>query len=115
VADLTNCKDQAGQTTGLPDVASTAIGAPETCAPTAFPGICSATDCATITQNPQTFYGNQGPDKWLLSQNKGGLHGPMIVGNDTKDAQRGGTILSLTAQKAGIKADQGTTGPPVGS
>jgi Periplasmic binding protein len=114
VADVTNCKDQAGQTTGLPDMASTAIGSPETCAPTAFPGIGSSTDCATVTQNPQTFYGNQGPDKWLLSQHKGGLHGPMIVGNDTKDAQRGGTILSLTAQKAGIKADQGTTVPRSG-
>jgi hypothetical protein len=30
-----------------------------------------------------------------------------IVGNDTKDAQRGGTILGLTVQQAGIKADQG--------
>ena len=38
----------------------------------------------------------------------------MIVGNDTKDAARGGTILALAAQEAGIKADQGTPGPEVG-
>jgi ABC-type branched-subunit amino acid transport system substrate-binding protein len=49
-----------------------------------------------------------------LSQHKGGLNGPMIVGNDTKDAERGGTILALTAQKAGVKADQGTTVPRSG-
>jgi hypothetical protein len=114
VADITNCKDQAGQTTGLPDIGSVVVGVPETCAPTSFPAIGAQIDCASVTQNPQTFNGNQGPDKWLLSQHKGGLHGPMIVGNDTKDAQRGGTILSLTAQKAGVKADQGTTVPRSG-
>ena len=38
----------------------------------------------------------------------------MIVGNDTKDAERGGTILALTAQDAGVKADQGTTVPRSG-
>ena len=71
------------------------------------PAYGTAIDCATVTQNPQSFFGNQGPAKWELSKNKGGLHGVTIVGNDTKDAARGGTILGLTAQQAGIKADQG--------
>jgi hypothetical protein len=43
-----------------------------------------------------------------LSQHKGGLHGPMLVGSDTKDAQRGSTILALQGQTAGVKADHGT-------
>ena len=72
-----------------------------------FPAYGTALDCPTVTQNPQTFYGNQGPAKWELSKHKGGLHGVTIVGNDTKDAARGGTILALTAQQAGIKTDQG--------
>jgi Periplasmic binding protein len=114
VADITACPDQAGQAVGIPDMSATAVGVPETCSPMSFTGIGSSIDCATITQNPQTFYGNQGSAKWSLSQHKGGLHGPMVVGNDTKDAQRGGTILALTAQKAGIKADQGTTVPRSG-
>jgi Periplasmic binding protein len=114
VADITSCKDQAGQATGLPDMSATAIGIAETCSPMTFAGIGSSTDCSTVTQNPQTFYGTQGPAKQLLSQHKGGLHGPMIVGNDTKDAQRGGTILSLAAQQAGIKADQGSVVPRSG-
>jgi hypothetical protein len=109
VDDITGCKDQAGQVTGLPDISSVATGVPEVCAPTSFPAFGSAIDCAAVTQNPQSFYGNQGEAKWLLSKNKGGLHGPMIVSNDTKDANRGGTILALTAQQAGIKADQGQT------
>jgi hypothetical protein len=114
VADITNCKDQAGQTTGLPDIGSVVTGVPETCAPTSFPAIGAQLDCATVTQNPQTFSGNKGADKWLLSKNKGGLHGPMIIGNDTNDAARGGTVLALTAQHAGIKAEQGTTVPRSG-
>ena len=109
VDDMVNCKDQAGQATGLPDLSSITTGIPETCAPISFPAVGIQIDCATVTQNPQTYYGNQGPAKWLLSQHKGGLHGPMLVSSDTKDANRGGTIGALAIQKAGIKADQGTT------
>ena len=73
----------------------------------AFPAFGTQIDCATVNENPQTFFTNQGPPKWELSQHKGGLHGVTIVGNDTKDAARGGTIAALAAQAAGIKMDQG--------
>jgi hypothetical protein len=109
VDDMVNCKDQSGKAVGLPDLGAVVAGIPQACAPISFPAIGSAYDCSTMTQTPQTYNGNQGPSKWLLSQHKGGLHGPMIVSNDTKDANRGGTILALAAQAAGIKADQGTT------
>jgi hypothetical protein len=109
VDDMVNCKDQAGQSSGLPDLSAVTTGVPETCAPISFPTFGSQIDCTSVTQSPQTFYGNVGPAKWYLSQHKGGLHGPMLVSNDTKDANRGATILALTNQKAGIKADQGTT------
>ena len=107
VEDIVNCPDQAGQATGIPDLSAVTTGVPESCSAMSFPAYGTALDCPTVTQNPQTFYGNQGPAKWELSKNKGGLHGVIIVGNDTKDAARGGTILALTAQQAGIKADQG--------
>jgi DNA-binding ferritin-like protein (Dps family) len=108
VSDIVGCTDKAGQATGLPDLAATTIGIPEACSPVSFPAIGGSVDCSTVTQPQQTYYGNQGEAKWLLSKQKG-LHGPMLVSNDTKDANRGGTILALTDQKAGIKADQGTT------
>src|ERR1700753_3335855 len=72
-----------------------------------FPAYGTAIECATVNDNPQSYFGNQGPAKWELKQNKNDLHGLTIVGNDTKDAARGGTILGLTDQQAGIKADQG--------
>jgi hypothetical protein len=108
VDDMTNCKDKAGAATGLPDISSTAVGMVEGCAPTSFPAIGTQLQCDTITQSPQVYNGNQASAKYLLSVKKG-LHGPFVIGSDTKDSARGGTVLSLTMQQAGIKADQGTT------
>jgi hypothetical protein len=107
VDDITGCKDQAGQATGIPDLSAVTTGVPESCMTMAFPASGTAIDCPTVKDNPQTFFANQGIAQWELSKNKGGLHGVAIVGNDTKDAARGGTILALAAQHAGIKFDQG--------
>jgi hypothetical protein len=107
VSDIVNCPDQAGQAVGIPDMSAVTTGVPESCSALSFPAYGTAIDCPTVNDNPQTFFANQGPAKWELSKNKGGLHGVTIVGNDTKDAARGGEILGLAAQHAGIKADQG--------
>jgi hypothetical protein len=107
VDDIVNCADQAGQALGIPDMSAVTTGVPESCSPMAFPAYGTAIECDTVNDNPQSFFGNQGPPKWEISQIKDKLHGLTIVGNDTKDAARGGTILGLTAQQAGIKADQG--------
>jgi hypothetical protein len=107
VEDIVNCKDQAGQATGIPDLSAVTTGVPESCSAMSFPAYGTALDCPTVTANPQTFYANQGPAKWELSKNKNDLHGVAIVGNDTKDAARGGTILAMAAQHAGVTFDQG--------
>ncbi|MFN8025462.1 MAG: ABC transporter substrate-binding protein [Acidimicrobiia bacterium] len=107
VDDIVNCQDKAGQAVGIPDLSAVTTGVPESCSPMAFPAYGTAIVCDTVTQNPQSFLGNEGPAKWEISQSKQPLHGVTIVGNDTKDAARGGTILGLAAQGAGIKADQG--------
>ena len=41
-----------------------------------------------------------------MKKHKNDLHGAMIFGNDTKDAQRGGQVLIDTAIQAGVKSDQ---------
>jgi hypothetical protein len=107
VEDIVNCKDQAGAATGIPDVSAVTTGVPESCSPMAFPAFGTQIDCATVNSNPQTFNVNQGPSKYDVSKSKADLHGVTIIGNDTKDAARGGTLGALAAQKAGIKMDQG--------
>ncbi len=107
--DANNCKDQAGATTGLPDLASVTTGVVESCSPVAFPVSPPALDCATKDQNPQSYHGNQFDSKYLLKTHKNDLHGAMIVSGDTADANRGGTVLIDTVKQAGIKADQEVT------
>ena len=61
--------------------------------------------CDTVTDNPQTYNGNQGEGRWLVKTKtpKGSkLHGPFVVSSDTKDATRGATVLALALQHAGI-------------
>src|SRR4029077_14803880 len=106
VDDEVSCKDQAGAATGIPDLASVATGVPQACSPVAFPVSPAQLVCSTKDQSPQTYNGNQFDSKYLLKKNKNDLHGAMLFGNDTKDAQRGGEVLINTAIKAGIKSDQ---------
>ncbi len=107
--DITNCTDKAGQPTGLPDM-PTIVSAGETCAPATFPAIGNGQVCNTTTHQIETWLANNGEAKWLLSQHKG-IHGPMIVAGDSTSAARGGTAIALGWQKAGVKADQGTSVP----
>ncbi len=85
--DLTGCKDQAGQATGLPDIGSIVLGTPQACAPVSFPVIPSMIDCSTVGKNPQTYRTNQGVFKYLAKQHKD-LHGPFIKTSDSPDAAR---------------------------
>jgi len=114
VEDIVNCPDQAGAATGIPDLSAVTTGVPESCSPMAFPAFGTQIDCATVNSNPQTFNVNQGPPKYEVSKSKDPLHGVTIIGNDTKDAARGGTLAALAAEAAGIKMDQGDPAVPVG-
>jgi ABC-type branched-subunit amino acid transport system substrate-binding protein len=106
--DLTACKDQAGQATGLPDIGSVVLGTPEACSPVSFPVIPSMIDCSTVGKNPQTYRTNQGVFKYLAKHHKN-LHGPFIKTSDSPDAARSTDALAAGAKHAGIDV----TGMPV--
>jgi len=105
VEDEIACKDVKGQATGLPDLGGIVTGIPQACSPVSFPVSPPALDCTTATQHPQTYRSLQGSAKYLLRKS-GKLHGAFIVSGDTKDATRGGKVVVLTSQQAGIKSDQ---------
>jgi ABC-type branched-subunit amino acid transport system substrate-binding protein len=104
-SDIVNCADQAGKATGIPDMPATAVSTTEACSPVTFATLGSAIDCSTLNANPQTYRVQQGSYRWHNKQEKGGLHGPMLIGNDTKDAAAAQTAIALGAQAGGIKAD----------
>jgi len=109
VDDEVNCKDKAGAATGLPDIAAISTGVPETCSPVAFPVLGSQLICSTKDQHPQTYVSQQGDGKYLLRTHHNDLHGAIILPNDTKDANRGGSAVVAGELAAGIKADQNVT------
>jgi len=106
-ADMVNCADRAGATTGLPDVPAI-TGAVEGCAPVAYPINPSATICSTIDQTPQTYQTNQGAFTYLKKQHKN-LHGAYVFSNDTKAGAVTGQSLIHASTGAGIKADSTTS------
>jgi ABC-type branched-subunit amino acid transport system substrate-binding protein len=99
--DLTGCKDQAGQATGLPDIGAIVLGTPQACSPVSFPVIPSMIDCSTVGKNPQTYRTNQGVFEYLAKQNKD-LHGPFIKTADSPDAARSTDALATGAKHGGI-------------
>ncbi len=99
--DLTGCKDQSGQATGLPDIGAIVLGTPQACSPVSFPVIPSMIDCSTVGKNPQTYRTNQGIFGYLAKQHKD-LHGPFIKTADSPDAARSTDALAAGAKHAGI-------------
>jgi hypothetical protein len=66
----------------------------------------SPLDCATKDQTPQTVRGNAGPSKYLVKRSTEALHGAYLQPSDSKDAQRGTTVLVQASIEGGAKADQ---------
>ncbi len=109
VDDEINCKDKAGNTTGLPDIGGIVTGVPQQCSPVSYPANPPQILCDTKDKSPQTYQGQQGAAKWFLKNIDKNLKGPSIQPNDTKDAYRGDKVQALINQQAGIKETQEVT------
>lgn len=102
--DIVNCKDSAGATTGIPDVAALITNPLEGCAPTSFTVTVPSVKCDTLDQKPQTYRINNGDSQYLMKVHKD-LHGPMVIAADSPSVVRTSKVLNEGAQAAGIKAD----------
>lgn len=100
--DVTNCKDQAGQTTGLPSMPAVSTGNVQPCNPVVFPISGSQVDCTTVGQTPQRYQGQVGDSQYYVRKYGKGLTGPLIVSADSKDTARSTSVLGLLAKQAGI-------------
>jgi ABC-type branched-subunit amino acid transport system substrate-binding protein len=100
--DVTNCKDQAGAVTGLPNVPAVATGDNQSCNPMTFPIAGSQVDCATVDQTPQRYQGQIGDSQYYVKKYGKGLKGPLIVSADSKATAASTSVLGLLAKQAGI-------------
>jgi hypothetical protein len=105
--DIVGCVDKAGATTGLPDMPSFTAGVVESCAPTTFGINPPQLHCDTATESPQEYTSSKAGAPYFVKKfGKNKLHGVMLYGNDTKDAERGSRALLDAFLSTGITSDQ---------
>ncbi len=106
IADIDNCKNGAGQATGIPNLAGITLTQQAACDKDTF--LWSGNDptlCATSTKNPQTYTALVGDDKWLASQYPG-LHGIFVYNTDSPTAKSLQVPIYMgDSTQAGIKLD----------
>lgn len=100
VVTLDSCVDQAGQPTGLPNIASIANDAAEQCAATTWVIAGVPEPCGSPQTGPRTFRVQTAPYQWLNEQYDNSLTGYYLVPEDLPSLIRSGTYL-LEAQRAG--------------
>ena len=103
VTDMVNCKDQAGKTTGLPDVPQLITDPTHVRNATSFPTIIPQVD-QTDTSNT-TYHVNIGSFKWFIKNVDKSLHGAFGTAADLKSTQTAGLVGIAGAGVAGIKKD----------
>jgi hypothetical protein len=105
--DEVSCPDQAGATTGLPDLSGFTVGIDQSCSPVAYPLNPPQIDCATRNSTPQKFTANAGIGRWLVKTlGKTALHGAFVYGTDTKDVSSQTQAILKAVIATGVKDDQ---------
>ena len=85
VDDMRNCKDQAGATTGIPDVPWAATQLVQQCSDESFPVVPPTLRCATKDEHPQTYDANVARG-YYFTKRYGTLHGVYVFNGDSKAA-----------------------------
>jgi hypothetical protein len=83
--DLTQCTDQAGAVTGLPDFAVVVTEPNEQCSPTTFGINPASLQCDTLDQDPQRYVVNTGPTNYYVKK-FGEQKGAFLVPADSASA-----------------------------
>ena len=84
VDDMRNCKDQAGATTGIPDIPFFAAPIVQQCSDESFPIAPIGLRCATKDQHPQTYDSNVARG-FYFTKKYGALHGIYLFSLDSRD------------------------------
>ena len=97
IDDMRNCKDQAGATTGLPEIPVIAGALVQQCSDESFPMLPPTIECATKDQHPQTYDANVARG-YYFTKKYGDLHGVYVFSNDSPI----GHVLQVASGIGGI-------------
>ncbi len=104
VSTIANCKDRAGNATGIPDIAALANDINERCNKTTFVIQGISEQCDKLTgERTQTIF--NGFMKFALDQNGGNLHGLYLVPGNLPTTVQSSTYLIKAAEAVGVKWD----------
>jgi hypothetical protein len=104
VAPLSDCKDAAGATTGLPNIAGLANDINEQCAPTTFTVQVMPETCPVRLGVPRPLKAVVGPTKHLVAEH-GPLHGLFLVPGDLPTTVQSATYQIKAQADAGVRFD----------
>ncbi len=99
VDDMRNCKDQAGATTGIPDIPFLAAQLVQQCSDESFPIVPPPIQCDTKDQHPQTYDANIARG-YYFTKKYGELHGIYVFNSDS---QIGHAMTSSPAALGGLR------------
>lgn len=106
VDDIEACTDQAGNPTGLPDLAVVTTEVVQQCSPTTYAINPPQLLCDTINEHPQSYQGNAGRAYYYEKEFGKDLHGSYLFSADLKAANNANRASMTQMQKLGIKADE---------
>jgi ABC-type branched-subunit amino acid transport system substrate-binding protein len=107
VDDMRGCKDQAGATTGLPDIPFVETGATALCNDESFPVSVPVLLCDTKDQHPQTYQASVGRAFYYQKKYGKDLHGVYVFGSDSQSARDSSFSSGLGQMRAvGVKSDE---------
>ena len=107
VDDMRGCKDQAGATTGIPDIPFVTTALVQQCSDQSFPMAPPQVLCNTKDQHPQTFQASVGRAFYYQKKYGKDLHGVYVFGSDSKSARDSSFSSGLGQMRAvGIKSDE---------
>ena len=105
VDDITGCKDQAGQATGIPDLPVVTTEVVQQCDPDSFPVNPPQIECATKNAHPQTYRANAGRAFYFQQKFGKNLHGIYMYTGDLQSAKSANQVTATGVQKLGVKPD----------
>jgi ABC-type branched-subunit amino acid transport system substrate-binding protein len=107
VDDMRNCKDLAGQATGIPDIPFVTTALVQQCSDQSFPVAVPQVLCDTKDQHPQTYQASIGRAFYYQKKFGKDLHGVYVFGSDSKSARNSSFSSGLGQMRAvGIKSDE---------
>ncbi|MEX2256251.1 MAG: ABC transporter substrate-binding protein [Acidimicrobiia bacterium] len=107
VDDVVGCVDQAGEATGIPDLAVVVPELAQQCSPVTYALNPPAIICSTMDEHPQTYQGNVGRAFYYQKEFGKDLHGGYLFSGDLKSAENAnrGTMTQMQDAGSGIAQD----------